>query len=79
MGVAGFDKKVVENKIHEQMKEEAERAYDDELYDSVDDAMDGIAYYGISKFTVKDLVSDRQLPEAVQDLRDNGYFYPEMP
>jgi hypothetical protein len=60
------------------MKDEAKRAYDDESYDSVGDAMDGIAYYGVSTFALKDIVSARELPEAIRELSGLGYYYPEM-
>jgi hypothetical protein len=65
--------------LHEMMKNEAKSAYDGELYDSVSDAMDGIAYYGIHKFALKDIVSARELPEAIREINDLGYYYPEMP
>ena len=78
MGVCGLDKAVVSKKIHEMMKEEAERAYDDDMFDSADKAMDGIAYYGVSTFALKDIVSARELPEAIRELSGLGYYYPEM-
>jgi hypothetical protein len=79
MQVIGMDKAVVQKQIDALMKEEAKRGYDDESYDSVSDAMDGIAYYGVSTFALKDIVSARELPEAIREINDLGYYYPEMP
>jgi len=79
MQIIGMDKVVVSRVLHEMMKNEAKSAYDGELYDSVSDAMDGIAYYGIHKFALKDIVSARELPEAIREINDLGYYYPEMP
>ena len=87
MGVCGLDKAVVSKKIHEMMKEEAERAYEEgeefdyggEQFGSVRDAMSGIAFYGVSTFALKDIVSARELPEAIREINDLGYYYPEMP
>ena len=90
MQVIGMDKGLVSKKIHEMMVMEARSALDeDEERDYVsgsgrrfgitEDAMDAIAYYGIHKFTLKDIVSARELPEAIRELSDNGYYYPEMP
>jgi hypothetical protein len=85
MQVAALDPKVAEKMIHKMMKDEAksaydeESAYDDAKYDSVDDAMDRIAWSGVHAFAVKDLTSERDRAEAIEELTNNGYFYPETP
>jgi hypothetical protein len=79
MQVAALNQKIAKEMISVMMKEEAERAYDDAIYDSVDDAMDHIAWSGVHAFALKDLTSDRDRDEAIQELQDHGYFYPETP
>ncbi len=79
MQVVGTNKAVVSKLIHKMMEEAAERAYDEESYASVDDAMDGIAYYGIHKFTLKDIIPrPSELLEAIREIGDLGYYYPNV-
>ena len=58
------------------MKGEAEYAYENDIYDSLDDAESSIRWTGVSAFDLKTLtVSKRDYASAVEDLKNNGVAY----
>ena len=85
MQVIALDEGVCKKQIKELMKEEAEHvfehdsAYDNGRFEDADDALNGIAWSGVHAVSLGSLVSDRELEEAIHELRDNGYYYPETP
>ena len=85
MQVIGLDKAVVSKIIHEMMKYEAQRAHgaDEDLdYDygkglrfgTTDDALNEIAFYGIHKFALKDIVPQpNDLRYVIREIGAKGY------
>lgn len=57
------------------MKEQAENAYDAEIYDTLDNAEHSIRWGGVHAFDLKDLAKGREYTEAVEDLKNNGVAY----
>lgn len=89
MQVIALNKKDCEAKIYQMMQEEAQNVADENLmYDegdelsrerAVEEALDDIAWSGVHAFSIGDLVSGRELDEAIRELKSSGYFYPETP
>ncbi|MDO8681565.1 MAG: hypothetical protein Q7R30_23875 [Acidobacteriota bacterium] len=80
MQVIALSSAVAQKKIHALMKVEATSARDDGSFRSVQQALGDIKWTGPDHaFKLKDLVSARELPNAIRDLENAGYYYPEMP
>ena len=79
MQVVALDARTAKKLIGELIDEAAERAYDDESYDSVEEAQDAIAWSGVHAFALGDLAKGRELAEAIPDLEDRGYWYAPTP
>lgn len=57
------------------MKEEARQAYESEQFDKLYQAQDALAWSGVHAFDLKDLASDREYEEALDDLQSRGFAY----
>ena len=76
MGAVALTAERAKKEIFSQMKDAAKDAYHEGSYKRLRDAQDAIAWSGVSPFALKDLASDRELEEAIDDLEDNGVWYP---
>jgi Fe-S cluster assembly scaffold protein SufB len=77
MQAVALTAKRAQQKCEALMKHAAREARDDESYKSIVAALDDIAWSGVHTFKLGDLASSRELDDAIQDLEDNGVWYPE--
>lgn len=76
MQVVATSNKVAEKKIYAMMQEAAKEAYDDEMYDSMEESLDALRWSGVHAFSLGDLASALELDEAISELTDNGVWFP---
>ncbi len=79
VSVVSTTAKKAKSACHKAMRDAARQAVDDGSYETIRDAMDGIAWYGVHSFKLKDVVSERELDEAMDRLGDSFDYYAETP
>ena len=76
MGVITTTEAKAKSAMKKLMREEARRAYDDESYPTIREAETDIRWSGIHTFSLKDLVSGREMDDAIRDLESDRTLLP---